>query len=105
MSDLISRQAAIKKIEWWFGILKQNPDILIDVIKTLPSAQQWIPVSERFPEESGMYFVTIQYHNDFIGSDMRWYFEGHNAWESDEWECVLAWMPLIMPEPYKGGER
>ena len=38
-SDCISRQAAIDRINWWFGILKQNPDILIDSIKTMPSIQ------------------------------------------------------------------
>ena len=39
MSDLISKQKAIERIEWWFGILKQNSDILIDVIKTLPDEE------------------------------------------------------------------
>ena len=37
--DCVSRQAVIDRINWWFGILKQNPDILIDDIKTIPSAQ------------------------------------------------------------------
>ena len=37
--DAVSREAVIKSIEWWFGILKQNPDILIDSIKTLPDVQ------------------------------------------------------------------
>lgn len=35
--DCISREKAIASIKWWFDILKQNPDILIDSIKTLPS--------------------------------------------------------------------
>lgn len=39
MADMIDRQAAIRTIEWWFGILDQNPDILIDSIITLPSVQ------------------------------------------------------------------
>ena len=36
--DCVSIQQVIERIEWWFEILKQNPDILIDAIKTLPSA-------------------------------------------------------------------
>ena len=35
----ITRQSAIERIEWWFGILQQNPDILIDAIRTAPDAQ------------------------------------------------------------------
>ena len=67
----------------------------------LPSAQpvQWIPCSERLPEESGRYLVTNTqwgaYHVDWNIYYVN--VEGHcDGWL---WEqgCI-AWMPL--PEPY-----
>ena len=47
MNDFISREKAIKAIKWWFDILEQNPDILIDAIMTLPSADQNIAQVEK----------------------------------------------------------
>ena len=52
MSDLISRQAAIDACHNWddgkdayaFG------HVIVERIQKLPSAQRWIPVSERLPE-------------------------------------------------------
>ena len=35
--DAVSREDVIGKINWWFRILNQNPDILIDAINTLQS--------------------------------------------------------------------
>lgn len=37
IEDAISRKAVHEVIDWWFDILKQNPDILQDAITTLPS--------------------------------------------------------------------
>ena len=66
---------------------------------------QWIPCSERLPEESGTYICTC---ND--GANIRvsffkyqkrmkcWDMTGARAY----WQ-VLAWMPL--PEPYKAERR
>ena len=39
-SDLISREDAVNEIKHWFEIIRLNPDILIDNIKTLPSADR-----------------------------------------------------------------
>ena len=71
---------------------------IVDIINDLPSAQQWIPCSERMPDKTGAYLVTektgseieiklINFSSDLI----RWVNFG------DE---VLAWMPL--PEPWEG---
>ena len=55
----------------------------------------WIPVTERLPEESGLYQVT-----DRWGNVVRYVFNT-NGGSVDYWKrCVKAWMPL--PEPYKG---
>ena len=106
MDDLISRQAAIDRINKQREHLQ--PDIYpqdkigdaayricAEFIERLPSAQpeqQWIPCSERMPEEIGSYPVWTApgFGNHFSTS----------YWDGKEWTLrVVAWMPL--PEPYK----
>lgn len=104
MDDLISRQAAIYAIE------KRMDDITceefaegmseaITEISLLPSAQQWIPCSERLPDENGRYLTTNSSWGYF---EVDW-----NVWINGEWlypnENPVAWMP--MPEPWKGEEN
>lgn len=77
------------------------------VIKALEQELQWIPVSERLPEDSGEYFVTV------IDEDEETYKHVGIAWyahpkdydvEEGDWrelmidEKVIAWMPL--PKPF-----
>lgn len=128
MSDLISRQAAIDALkeeeypcesdydEGYMAALKKSVWIME---KWLPSAQpeqQWIPCSERLPEESGRYLVTrglnacgalwnrvyIVNYSDLMGlkSERIWW-DG-NVGKSDfkRIDDVAAWMP--MPKPWKG---
>ena len=55
----------------------------------------WIPVTERLPEESGLYQVT-----DMQGHVVRYVFNANES-SVEYWRrCVKAWMPL--PESYKG---
>lgn len=74
-------------------------DTLRQLINLAPTVErpQWIPVSERLPEEEGKYLVTMQSFvtrkptvstSIFVDSTKEWYPD-----------CT-AWMPL--PEPYKG---
>lgn len=59
--------------------------------------QQWIPCSERVPEEDGYYLVT----NSKWGAPWR----EITLWVTDGWSSdnkPIAWMPL--PEPWKGEE-
>ena len=65
----------------------------------LPSAQQWIPCSERLPEKPGQYYVS--------GGDKVWICEFLiipnfiGGWCNDVANPVVqAWMPI--PEPWKG---
>lgn len=86
-NDLISRQAALKALEFtWAG------KAAFDAIKELPSAQpeqRWIPCSERLPDVSGRCFVVnIAYYSEPI------------SWQVSK--DVIAWLPF--PEPWKGGE-
>ena len=72
---------------------------------------EWIPVSERLPEEDGEYLVAS---GEFIyvysyGIPLMPMNERNRRWgwyestsEGDFYMDVDAWMPL--PEPYKGGD-
>ena len=114
MSDLISRQAAVKALE---ETKQSDPfnryeyqnigiDWSIDAVKALPSAQPgWIPWgSGRFPEESGTYTVTA-----YDGAKRRVTYAKYQK-RLKRWELtgartywrVLAWMPHI--EPWEGGQ-
>ena len=81
-----------------------------NAIGNLPSAQpepQWIPCSERLPEQYGNYLISIHGEDEpDIGTinpnDKRgWSLCDANGfhWASDKKLIVTAWMPL--PEPYK----
>ena len=107
MSELIERQATIVLIENtpynWNNLTERR--IMINAIKSLPSAQQWIPCSERLPERLGEYLITalsnpsknpissVGYYHERI-KEFGTFDRGGN-WE--KWD-VIAWMPL--PEPY-----
>ena len=99
--DTISRQEAIKEIARWIGYLDEDMILRIQTgLKKLPSAQRWIPVSERLPKEDGSYLVSGKWGSgkesvgdcEFSVEDE--YFQ--TAWNFN----VLAWMPL--PDPWKG---
>lgn len=73
---------------------------------TIEPGPQWIPVSERLPEEKGRYLV----YYTLCGTvrDIRtamFYPGGWLEWDVDGIAGiarVISWMPL--PEPYKEGE-
>jgi len=63
--------------------------------------QQWIPVTERLPEERGRYLCFVQEQEDLGTSKYVWncYFGGPEyGWADDTVKMnVTHWMPL--PEP------
>lgn len=58
--------------------------------------QDWIPCSERMPEEDGDYLVslTFEWGNEI---EMGWLLDGE--WVNPNSHVTVAWMPL--PEPWK----
>ena len=60
----------------------------------------WIPCSERLPEDEKEVLVTL--FGDLL--EIGWFDLNDNNWRTDEFDCdegtVIAWMPL--PKPWKG---
>lgn len=120
MNDLIERQAAIETIEEHLRqgdevypltetdkIMNHAFEVAASCVYNLPSAQQWIPCSERLPDsEAKTYWVCTDtpYQcecrwtnvNPFWTNkttDWHW-----NNFDIPQFSKVVAWMPL--PEPY-----
>ena len=56
MSDFIKREDAIVIINKWFDFIKLNPDILIDSIKSIPTAEPLVTVKAK--QNKGLYLDT-----------------------------------------------
>lgn len=92
-------------------VTRENIDAIYEeYVKKQPKFGEWIPCSERLPEdESIMYWTT---HED--GSVVMHGFTKKNGfifnWEVDDLEKrkrqgdVIAWKPISLPEPYEEGE-
>ena len=109
MNDLISREEAIDAI-----IAQRHKAELSDhnfalglaedAIRHLPSAeavQRWIPCSERLPNESGWYVISVVGFENI--TDVSYFYSDEAKWSDiTDKQKVVAWMPL--PKPYKGGD-
>lgn len=61
---------------------------------------KWVPTSERFPEGSGMYFVTKRQANGAIQMAVGSYYALTKEWSGNgNFNDVIAWMEL--PSPYE----
>jgi hypothetical protein len=105
--DCISRQAVLDIInfedKWLYDAKSHNADTKIAFsglesrVKALPSVTpktEWIPVSERLPDENGSYLVTVKRGYIVLG---LW------VGVAENWANVIAYMPL--PEPYRESEE
>lgn len=111
MNDQISRQRLIEELAEctmvgidrsgsgleWEDYVKFNT--VVELIKSQPPADQWIPCSERLPQDE----------QDVLGTTDEgivkkvWYNKYSKTWYGSPFtrrETVIAWMPL--PVPYKG---
>ena len=113
-TDIVGAERKI--FEWELRLTESY----ISDLKELPSAQQWIPCSERPPEKEGVYFVTFSKScllenelpvMDAIWRDGQWQYGVLESYEHRMPKLVIepigelkviAWMPL--PEPYKGAD-
>jgi len=79
------------------GIIVQKA---VDMAVNALEKTQWVPVSERLPEEDGEYLVCGEGKVWICGFLTLYYVRG---WDNDVRNPrVIAWMPL--PEPYERGE-
>ena len=87
--------------------------VIKEAIKHIESEPEWIPVSERLPEQHDSIFVGKKWHKEsdyvLVTVEMKGKKEVSTAnTHDDKWGFfgiypdakVTAWMPL--PEPYKG---
>ena len=93
------------KAEDVYKVLKDAPSVQPEVLAcgsgelNVQPEPQWIPVTERLPEDGGYYIVTENISEDgdkWVG--LRWY-STVNGWEFEP----VAWMPL--PKPYRAERR
>ena len=119
MSDLISREEAMALIRAESDISMQNwkehddecsygemcaHDRDVDILQSLPSAQpRWIPCSERLPEKSGLYLVTMPFDRLMPVHSRYFNKRGEQSfWSGHPMNEVVAWMPL--PTQWEGGQ-
>ena len=75
-----------------------------DMVDMEVKPNEWIPCSERLPDDSDSYLITTSWGD----VEQIWFAhkKDYNITES-EWretdDNPVAWMPL--PEPYKGGDE
>lgn len=109
MGDLISRRAAIEALgekpegndEWSFGCRSQW-EWDTETLKTMPSAQQWIPCTpETMPEREGRYVCTYTYD----GKKDVFMFRYEDGQFMVPWyvETVTAWYKPL--DPWEGGQN
>lgn len=103
MEDLIRRRDAIKAV---LGITMYENRVPIDTviynIKSLPSADRWMPCSERLPKRQGHYICTCKDGSKYKRTTVVKWSNGWQLTGTRSYWIVLAWMPL--PQPWKGAD-
>lgn len=111
MCDLINKNKLIEEIkenDWMWLASKEEKEMVIHLIKRQPGhvsdtnvGNKWIPCSERLPEKTAYYLVTIK---GFKRPMYAWFMKTEKTWQYLNSQVlidnVVAWMPL--PPIYKG---
>lgn len=95
MKRLATRKFTI--YPWYEGFIDALCDVE-DLIKSQPKVGEWIPCSERMPDDNGKYLVTTSKGE----VKLDFYFTFKDGGSFDDWRTI-AWMPL--PEPYREEEQ
>ena len=113
MSGEMSREQAIKWLKTFKGNtgmteLSQAFDVAIAALSAEP--MRWIPVTERLPENSGEYLVSVV-DGDYQAVGIVWFAHQkdyaivRSEWrELGEGEEVIAWMPKPEHDKESGGQ-
>lgn len=72
-----------------------------DIVDRQPKVGVWIPVSERLPEESNYYEVTVYFGFEPV-TDTVFYSVRDRRWSITNY--IIAWRERLA-EPYKAGEQ
>ncbi len=104
MEDLIRRSDAIKGAKRLHNLFsspfynRDRVEMIEAYFNDIPSADRWIPCSERLPKENTEVLMSLEWGVD-IGEyrNGEWHSEWINHYDDGN---VLAWMPL--PKPWKG---
>lgn len=105
ISDLISREEAAKRLEALAEKKKgsfsgEAFEFAAKVVRGVPAAVRWIPVTERLPEEYTTILVCGEDGVEPGNFSSKSGFWTCDAYEADLIMGVTHWMPL--PEPPKG---
>ena len=86
---------------------------VVSIINKQPKVSEWIPVSERLPDEEEFVnaYLRIRYAAEFIvmikgaNRPTTLYFTRNGEWVDEKRDTydVIAWQPL--PEPYQNDEQ
>lgn len=79
--------------------------VIRNTVEELKAEHRWIPVTERLPEENGIYIVTYKIPHEgkdyeTFGVGVKHFIGRLKMWSMNDLSTPIAWMPL--PEPYKG---
>lgn len=72
----------------------------LESIDSAPTINQWIPVTERLPEEDGWYNVTKNTRGAYFV--MECWFALNGGWECNDRDTITAWTTVL--KPYEGSE-
>lgn len=106
-ADALKEEFTCKGDEWINNIIDSAPTI--DAVSV-----EWIPISERLPNERGEYLVTVTFEGDTYVECLHYgkpmmanrevkgecFYDSDDEWGDVVYDTeVIAWMPL--PKPYE----
>lgn len=100
MTRLIDAEKLKKHYAWWEDDERRHLfDQIVDAQPTIDAEPQWIPVSERLPDDNATVLITHKGGVSFGWYNGRYWERGANT-KHRPLQTVTAWMPL--PKPYGG---